>query len=255
MVRKWKMMLAGFPYGGHQRRELTPWAMSAALWADKQPDIDGTVLYKDFDDTPITMTRNLAVLTAINSGVDVLVMFDSDMSPDIDRETPFLPRAFDFIKSRWEKSPTIISAPYCTAGPHYNPIMGRWRTHKDGFQVKADLYTREEAENFTGIQECSLQGTGLMAIDMRIFTGFDLDGESIKLPPPWFYYEYTDQYNTQKASTEDMVFTRNATLLFGKYGLTIGYVDWDCWAYHVKTQFVGKPNSINILTVAPLHKE
>lgn len=255
MLQKWKVMLARFPYGGTERTELVDWCASAALWAAKQPDIDGGMKFWHVNDTPITMGRNLAVKVAINTGADILVMVDSDMAPDIDKSHPFLPHAFEFIKSRWHKSPTIISAPYCTSGPAHAPIMGRWRTEHDGFKIATSLYTREEAAELSGIQECSLQGTGLMAIDMRVFTGFDLDGETIKLPPPWFYYEYTDEYNTTKGSTEDMVFTRNVSLLFAKYGLTVGYVDWDAWATHVKTEFIGKPFTVDILTVAPLHKE
>jgi len=256
LKQTWRMMLARFPYGGTERTEIVDWVASAALWAHKQPDIEGELKLWKIDDTPITMSRNRAVETAIQHAIDILVLIDSDMAPDIDKAHPFLPHAFDFIKSRWHEVPTIISAPYCTAGPDYLPIMGRWRTHKDGFEVKAELYNREEAEALRGIQECSLQGTGLMALDMRIFTGFEQrDGTVVKLPPPWFYYEYTTENNAWKASTEDMVFTRNATLLFAKHDMTIGYVDWDAWAYHVKTQFVGKPHTLNIRTVAPLHRE
>jgi hypothetical protein len=255
LIQKWRMMLAMFPYGGTQRKELTPWAMSAALWARGEERIDGDLRYWDQNDTPITMCRNQAVQTAINSGVDILVMVDADMAPDIDRSHPFLPHAFDFILSRWHVAPTIISAPYLTAAPHYNPVMGLWRQYKDGFEIKTDLYTREEAAGFRGIQPCSLQGTGLMAIDMRLFTGFEVGDTMVKLEPPWFYYEYTDATNAIKASTEDMVFTRNVTLLFAKHGLEIGFVDWDAWAYHVKTQFVDRPHILTLQTVAPLHRE
>jgi hypothetical protein len=255
LIQKWKVMLAMFPYGGVQRSELTPWAMSAAVWAANQKDIDGGLLYWSTNDTPITMTRNLAVKAAIHNEVDILVFCDSDMIPDIDKAHPFLPSAFKFIKSRWATAPTIISAPYCMGAPTYSPTMGRWRTHHNGYPIATALYTREEAAEFTGIQPCSLQGTGLMAIDMRIFTGFPIREEVIKLPPPFYYYEYTDENNSEKASTEDMVFSRNVTLLFAKHNLEIGFVDFDSWAYHIKNEFVGKPYSITIQTVAPLHKE
>jgi hypothetical protein len=247
----WKMLLARFPYGGMERTEIVDWAATATLWAARQPDIDGGLLQWNINDTPITMCRNRAVLAAIYNNVDILVMIDNDMAPDIERNKPFLPEAFEFIKSRWHQQPTIIGAPYLTAGPAYNPVMGRWRT--DGLQIKADLYTREEAAELRGIQPCPLQGTGLMAIDTRIFTGFEVNGEVVKLPPPWFYYEFSDEHHAQKVSTEDMVFMRNVTTLFAKHGLDeIAFVDWDCWAYHVKTQFVGKPDLITIKNVAPL---
>lgn len=244
------MMLARFPYGGSERTEIVDWTASACLWASRQPDlINGMLLWK-INDTPVTMCRNQAVQAAIYNKVDILVLIDSDMAPDIDKEKPFLPAAFEFIKSRWHTAPTIISAPYLTAGPAYNPIMGLWRTHNEGFAVRASLYTREEAAALQGIQPCSLQGTGLMALDMRIFTGFPVGEEVVKLPPPWFYYEFTDEYHAQKASTEDMVFTRNATVLFAQHGIEIGFVDWDCWAYHVKTEFVGKPEAITLQNVS-----
>lgn len=253
MNQTWRMMLALFPYGGSQRKEITTWVASATLWAARQPDIENGLLLWDIDDTPITMGRNRAVQAAIANNVDILVMLDADMAPDIDRDKPFLPSAFEFIKSRWHIQPNIISAPYLTAGPTYNPVMGRWRHYTEGMQVKASLYTREEAYGMQGIQPCPLQGTGLMALDMRVFTGWQVGDDVVKLPPPWFYYEFTDEFHSFKASTEDMVFTRNLTTLFAKYGLDeIAFVDWDCWAYHVKTQFVGKPDIITIKNVAPL---
>lgn len=255
MQPKWKIMLARFPYGGTERTEIVDWCASAVLWAQRQKDIDGTLLLWHVNDTPITMCRNLAVKTAIAHDIDILVMIDSDMAPDIDRSRPFLPAAFEFIKSRWHTTPTIISAPYCMAGPTYNPVMGLYRTHKDGFQIKTDLYTREEAAALTGIQPCPLQGTGLMTIDMRVFTGFPVGEELVKLAPPYFYYEYTDGTNSEKASTEDMVFMRNVSILFAKHGLEIGYVNWDAWAYHVKTQHIGKPQPLGLRTVAALHEE
>lgn len=255
MIQKWKVMLATFPYGGVQRDEITPWCMSAALWAHDRADIDGELLYWSVNDTPVTMSRNRAIVTAVNSGADILVLVDSDMVPDIDRKHPFLPNAFEFIKSRWHSAPTIISAPYCTAGPDYLPVMGTWRTHRGGFEIKSELYTREEAESFHGIRPCSLQGTGLMALDMRIFTGFEIGGEIVKLEPPWFRYEFTDATNALKATTEDMYFTRQVTLLFAQHGLEIGYVDWDAWAYHVKPQFVGKPQGVMLRAIAEMQRE
>ena len=94
-----------------------------------------------------------------------------------------------------------------------------------------------------------------MAIDMRIFTGFAVGEEVVKLPPPYFYYQYKDETNSEKIGTEDMVFTRNATVIFGAAGLEIGFVDWDAWAYHVKTEHIGKPKQTNIFSIVPLYQE
>jgi hypothetical protein len=248
------MMLCRFPYGGTERTELIDWCAAGALWASKQKDIDGGLLFYSINDTPTSMCRNLAVKAAIFNNVDILVMVDNDMQPDEDRSKPFLPLAFDFIKSRWHTAPTIISAPYLTAGPSYNPVHGTWRTHKDGFGIKAEVLTREEAANFTGIQPCSLHGTGLMAVDTRIFSGFPVGDEIVKLPHPYFAYEYEDESESVKSSTEDMFFSRNATLLFAEHNIEIGYCAWDCWAYHVKTQKIGKPHTVSIRTIAPIHR-
>ena len=255
MRQTWRMMLARFPYGGSERTELIDWTAAAVSWAARQADLDGGLLLWKVNDTPVTMCRNLAVKAAIHNGIDILVMVDSDMAPDIDRDNPFLPEAFEFIKGRWHEAPTVIAAPYCTGAPAYSLTMGRWRTYAEGLRVKASLYTREEALAMQGIQPCSLMGTGLIAIDMRVFTGFPVGDELVKLSPPWFFYEFTDEEHTTKASTEDMVFTRNLSLVFAKHDLTVGYVNWDAWAYHVKTEFVGKPFEMTIKTVAPLHRE
>lgn len=255
MIQKWKIMLARFPYGGTERTEIVDWTASAAVWAARQADIDGGLKVWRISDTPVTMCRNMAVKVAQESGADILVMIDNDMAPDIDRTHPFLPSAFNFIKSRWNMAPTIIGAPYCMSAPSYAPVMGTWRTHCEGAELRAAIYNREEAAAFTGIQPCSLQGTGLMAIDMRIFNGFEVNGEVVKLPPPYFYYQYKDVTNTEKSATEDMVFSANATLLFAKHGLEIGFVDWDSWSYHVKTEFIGKPKQMTVFQVVPLHEE
>jgi hypothetical protein len=255
MQQKWRMMLARFPYGGSERTELVDWCSNAGIWAQKQPDLDGGLKMWRISDTPVTMCRNKAVQVAIENNIDILVMVDNDMAPDIDRSHPFLPSAFKFIKSRWHTAPTIISAPYCMSGPGYAPVMGTWRTHFEGSEVRAAIYNREEAAAFKGILPCSLQGTGLMAIDMRIFTGFEINGEVVKLPPPYFYYQYTDNTNSEKMATEDMVFTANASLLYAKHDMEIGYVDWDAWAYHVKTEHVGKPKQVTVFTAVPLHEE
>jgi hypothetical protein len=236
-------MLARFPYGGSERTEIVDWCASAQLWAQREERVEKLLMWH-INDTPITMCRNRAIRTAIDQEIDFLIMLDSDMAPDIDRSKPFLPTAFDFAVGRYHESPTIVAAPYCTAAPDRCPTMGRWRTDRDGYPIKADLFTREEVIPLTGIGPAPFLGTGLMLIDMRIFTGFG----GKKLSPPWFDYEWTDAERHTKASTEDMFFSRNASMLFAQIGREVNFVAWDCWSYHVKQEFVGKP-----VDMTPLH--
>ena len=240
MRKGWKLMLARFPYGGSERTELIDWVASANAWAQRVPEVS-TFLNWHLNATPVTMSRNAAVMAAQQQGVDILFMVDSDMEPDMDRTKPFLPEAFDFVARRWDLAPTVIAAPYCQGAPNYTPTMGRWRAKRDGHEVKAELFTREEAILIHGIREAPFLGTGLMGIDMRIFTGFDVGGETVKLPPPWFEYEYSDEYRWQVATSEDMFFSRNVAMLFARHNLPVCFIHWDCWSYHWKSERVGKP--------------
>lgn len=244
MEQKFRLMLARFPYGGEERHEIANWVAAATGWAARNDFVSAFLLW-EINDTPITMCRNQAVEEAIRQKVDFLVMLDSDMVPDINKAKPFLPTAFEFAVGRYASAPTIVAAPYCTAPPDQLPTMGRWRTFRDGFPVKADLYTREEAANFTGITAVPFLGTGLMLIDMRVFTGFG----GLTLPMPWFEYEWTTAARSAKATTEDMYFTRNVATLFAKIGLDVNHVAWDCWAYHVKKSFIGKPVDLTPLAL------
>lgn len=241
--RKFRVMLARFPYGGQERTELIDWTAQVAAWATTHPQIEKFILWH-VDDTPVTMCRNRAVKEAIDGGVDILIMVDSDMVPDIDPTHPFLPSAFRFLLSRWDSAPTMIAAPYCMQTG--NPAFGRWRSGKDGYEVKADLFTREEAAAAKGIGPAPLLATGLIMMDMRIFTGFTVGWQDIRLPPPWFDYEWTDEYRTHKGSTEDIFFSRNVSILFAQHGIETNFVDWDSWAWHIKTKPIGKPVDLSV---------
>lgn len=249
MEQKFKLMLARFPYGGEERTEIVDWVASAQLWAQREPRVS-SLLQWHVNDTPITMCRNRAVRQAIAQDVDFLIMIDSDMAPDIDRSNPFLPVAFEYAVGRYHEAPTIVAAPYCTAPPDELPTMGRWRTNRDGAKIKADLYTREEALGFHGILPVPLLGTGLMLIDMRVFTGF----KGVKLPTPWFDYEWRDHYQDEKVTTEDMFFSRNVSMVFAGIGIEVNFVAWDCWSYHVKKCAIGKPMDMTPLALHTLLK-
>jgi hypothetical protein len=155
----------------------------------------------------------------------------------------------------------------------------------DGFPdestIKLEQYAREEAHMMSGIQECAALPTGLIMFDMRAFeltepqpkaevetviTALEahceiVDGklvgpdvktiveriinEKTKAEHSWFYYEYTDIYECEKASTEDVTATRDISL----YGLaSLGYnpihCAWSSWAGHWKPKCVTKPSLI-----------
>jgi hypothetical protein len=211
------------------------------------------------NETPVTMSRNRCVADAIERGVDILVMVDSDMGPDlIDPTAHWWPRALDFIARRWNEAPTVIAAPYCGPPPHENVYIFRWRNYQSNNpnpDFALSQFTREEAAERRGIEAVAALPTGLIAIDMRVFTGFPVEGELLRLPTPWFYYEWEDERQTHKSSTEDVTFTRDVALLFGAYGLDSLFVDWDTWAVHFKPKAVGKPAKTNPGDLARLFKK
>lgn len=255
--RQFKVMLARFPGGNSEHPAEVDWLINTVLQCYEDKRVSG-IRHWHLNDTPVTMSRNRAVKIAIDEGVDILLMVDSDMGPDIiSPESPFWPRAIDFIAGRWNESPTIIAAPYCGPPPHENVYIFRWRNYQSDHpnpDYHLSQFSREEAAERTGIEAVAALPTGLIAIDMRIFTGFESGGKILKLPTPWFYYEFKDPEQTEKASTEDVTFTRDAHLLFRAHGLDAVFVDWDTWAIHYKQKSVGKPAQVNPGELARLFK-
>jgi hypothetical protein len=92
------------------------------------------------------------------------------------------------------------------------------------------LYDRDHASRFAGVQPAAALPTGLILYDARVFRA---------LPPPWFYYEWADEYQDRKASTEDFVQTRNASIL----GLP-QFCAWSSWAGHWKAKLVRRPRPL-----------
>jgi hypothetical protein len=74
------------------------------------------------------------------------------------------------------------------------------------------------------------------------------------LPPPWFRYEWKDEYEDQKASTEDVFFTRNAGMIGAqKWGTPIVFCQWSSWAGHYKQKMVGKPTVLRVEQVSEMY--
>lgn len=240
-----KIFVARLPYGNAEAPSVGDWLINTTLWMQTEPRV-ADFRFAAIDDTPTSMVRNKMAKIAMEWGADLLLFVDSDMQPDYligqdghANAKPFLPTAFD----HWWKhaGPCITSAPYCCGGKHEDPLVFRWSTPSSPpllSDVRVTRFSREETDTLTGITRANALPTGLMLIDMRVFKF---------LPTPWFYYEYTDDTYSEKASTEDITFSRDACL----HGVPL-YCTWDCWAGHWKRKLVGKPSLPNALSL-PAH--
>lgn len=243
--RKLKIGFARFPYAGNggarsEHPAVGDWVGDTRIKIARDERCEPKIFKFERADTPITMTRNAALRVSQKAGVDVLVMIDSDQIPDLYAgigAKPFWDSSFDFLYEHWGRGPCIVAAPYC--GPPPDPIRGgiesvyafRWaydRNERDRRRATLVMYEREDAGTRVGIEEVAAAPTGLIMIDMRALE---------RIPLPWFDYEWADYpYNTEKATTEDVYFTRNASLA----GVPV-FINWDSWAGHAKQEIVGKP--------------
>jgi hypothetical protein len=245
---KYTVMLARFPGGYQECPESTEWCMKTILQMRQDPRIENVFSWWRAD-TPIPMVRNLAVREAIKKGVDYLLMIDSDMAPDcevgVDPDAkPFWPTAFDLALAA--NFPCVIGAPYCGPPPHENVYVFQWTTHESNTPYDNGAliqFSRNEAAQRVGIEEVAALPTGLILFDMRAF-------KMLPSNQPYFDYEYTDGWETKKATTEDVFTTRNLSML-GVPQLVL----WDSWAGHVKRKIVGKPVINTIEQVAESLRE
>jgi hypothetical protein len=241
---KLQILLARFPFGAIDHRDVTDWQTSVVLKASRNPRI--TLHTKAFDDYPITMMRNRVCKYAREQGYDVVVMVDNDICPDlpVPGAKPFWDTTLEFASK--ERAPLIVGAPYCGPPPLSNMYVFRWANWNNPGIIDKDFrleqYGREEAAQLAGFHRVGALPTGLIWIDMRC-----LD----EMKPPWFYYEYTDHYETEKASTEDVTFTRDANLV---YGIPI-YCNFDSWCGHWKRFRVDKPVPITVEEIRQNYRE
>lgn len=263
--RKLKVCIARFPYAGNgatssEIPEICDYVVGLMLKLKRDPRVDPEVLSLRYSDTPITMTRNRAVLDARRLGADVLFMIDSDNVVDAHRRDPgakpFFESSFDFIYENWDRGPHVVCAPYCGPPPSVyggieNVYCFKWASVETNFPndaVRIAQYSREEAAIMSGIQPCAAGPTGCILFDMRAFelTEPKEDGEK-----PWFYYEYKDIYETEKCSTEDVTALRDISLAGQElYGYNPMFCNWDAWAGHMKPKCVGKPHLLTVAEVS-----
>ena len=216
----------------------------------------GDIFTEDPCDTPVPMVRNKAVENARTCGADVLVMVDSDMWPDrrLGRDPsakPFWDSSFDLLYERWCRGDyTVIGAPYCGPPPHESPYVFTYRNFRSAHpnpDLRLEMFSREEVVGRTGFEEVAALPTGLIMYDMRIFQVMD---------PPYFYYEYKDKFQSEKASTEDVTATRDVSLLTqSRLGYNPCFCNWDAWAGHMKPLCVDKPQAICVEDVALKYHE
>jgi hypothetical protein len=250
MHQKFNVGFCTFSYGGNggissEVPDIREWMVPLVADLSKSDRIEQVRIW-NLSDTPITMTRNRAVLMARDYGLDVLVMVDSDMKPDINAghpgAKPFFHSSFDFLVNHYPKGPCVIGAPYCGPPPAECVYVFRWQNMQSEHanpDYQLEMYDRNTGHNMTGIQECAALPTGLIMYDMRAFDVTEPRSEADK---PWFYYEWKDRYAAEKASTEDVTMTRDLSLVgVQKLGYNPVFCNWDAWAGHWKPKCVGKP--------------
>lgn len=252
-LKKWeplperlKVGIFRFPFDMKESSTTVDWLARSLHYLNNHDRIDLTVT-EAIADTPVDMSRNRALKHAQEHGLHLAIFIDSDMWPDyewvhnkgavVEGQTQFLPAAFEFALAH--NGPCVVAAPYCTAPPEERVLVMKWTTTETGGPpgtavIKA--VDRGEAALRRGFEEVAALGTGLMLIDMRALQ---------LLPTPWFAYEWKDPEHTEKASTEDIVFTRDLHLL----GVP-QYVFWDAWAGHWKTKMVTRPAMIPLEKVS-----
>lgn len=252
---KHSVMFASFPYHREQDPDVSDWLLETIIKARSDPRLDRIVSQR-YDNTPITMTRNEAVKDALKAEVDFICMIDNDMKPDAYLQSnnnkmgvdptakPFWESSLDFLLAHYEQ-PSMICAPYCGPPPHENIYVFQWanlQSDHPNSDLQLNQYSREDAARRAGIEEVAALPTGLVLIDMRCFNGHK---------PPYFYYEWQDEYEAGKASTEDVTFSRDMSLaskLAGPGGGVV-YCNWDAWAGHWKRKCVGKPQLLSVDSV------
>jgi hypothetical protein len=265
------IMLVTFAYGGNGGismtiPELSQWTTRTVIKMKQDERID-RIEPVIISETPITMSRNKAIKTAREKGYDMVLMLDSDNLPDgylgaDPSATPFWDTAFTFAYDRLVKGiPTCIAAPYCGPPPHpveregvfdggEVPYLFQWsnkESHVDHAPNKLDIMTRPEAAKLRGVYPVAALPTGCCLFTMNCFDG---------PPKPYFKYEWMDEDQSEKASTEDVYATRNISLYWAMTkGIDVCFATCDSWALHYKPKKVGKPYIVPVEAVAKNMRE
>lgn len=280
--KKLTAALVSFPYGGNGGAAKThpatsQWIRKCLIEGMHDSRISEIVecLPTKYCDTPITMTRNAAIYDALNNGIDVLIMVDSDMWPDCEPDgKSFFATSFDFLYHHYEKGPCVIGAPYCGPPPNECVYVFRWtdlESRHPNCRGRLEMYSRDHASQLTGITNCGALPTGVTMFDTRVFrltepkrcndadvikqlkAGEITDDEALKLlrQHSWCYYQYTDSFERHKSSTEDVTLTRDLSMAGLRIlGYNPLYCNWDAWAGHSKEKIVRKPEHWDVKDIS-----
>lgn len=259
LPEKVTILIGRLSYNGYERVEIANWLVQTALALDDHPRVEN-VLHNIVTGYPTPRVRNQIIATAIKVGAHFCVMVDDDMVPDVHSpgrcvgydylpampdQQNFFPGALDFMLNH--PGPCVVAAPYCAGPPEERVLVSRFReieSHNPNAPtagIKLESFTRDEAAERTGIEMVSSLPTGLMMIDMRFRE---------RLSPPYFHYEYPNDMQTELASTEDTVFSRN----LGYLGIP-QYCAFQSWAAHYKGKVVGRPRRYPMGAVPAAVKE
>lgn len=254
-LARYSLMYAWFPYGHHMDDRAAGWLAKSMIEIHKLDYIGNYTLWSQAD-TPITMVRNQCLLDAEKAGYDFVLMLDNDNLPDYELERnpdakPFLKTALEFAINH--PGPCVVAAPYCGPPPHSCVYVFDWinfsnNTAQPDFSL--EMVPRHEASLRKGFGRAAALATGVMLIDMRAIKRLKAwKKANPHLPQACFYYEWKDETESKKASTEDVVFTRDLSYA----GIPL-YAAWDSWAGHIKSVVMDKPFNLPVEWV-PRHLE
>lgn len=258
---KFKVQVCQFPGGNSTHPAASDYVTALVLQMaqDQRIGIENVIPWRK-SDTPITMTRNQALVSSLEHGADYCVMIDSDMHPDLispnDGAKPFWQSSWEFMLANRQAG--MIAAPYCGPMPESCVYVFRWNTlhdQKPNPNARIEMYDRHSAAFLTGIQQVAALPTGLCIINMAAVR---------EMRMPWFDYEWKDRAGraerkcqscghptpherSQKASTEDVFFSRNMQSIGNADGSTRWpiFCNWDAWAGHYKLTLIGPPQKLD----------
>lgn len=264
--------------------EIAFWLLGLQKKLGADPRI-GRVAVRRYGDVPLTFERNRIARDAIEGGFDLTLSLDSDNQPDVEVgkkpcAQPFWESSFEFIFDRMRRDlPTVMVSPYCGPPPQENVYVFKFENEATGRRhPKCTLaqYGRNHAAIMRGIQPCDAGPTGVILITTSAYDLLQFDERptvevladfkdgAINMDTcvrklrahSWFRYEPRDGFESHKASTEDVTFTRDVAMAGHlKHGEPVVFCNWDSWSGHWKPICVMPPTAVALEDVNALFEE